>query len=203
MTLDFSNAFINIEKCGQVYLTLHPFYHQWLFYFILFSFLMGCCEQPEWRTWSFMAGKEDLVEYRKMLAPFPDKDVIYHMMSRVRMYMLFSHALKTINHKWIKYANNVVTLWVDVHKIVAFSWRNCDILVQNLLIKCNFSVNRGFYSNFIWNLWNEPLTLKKLSRFCLSYDRIKLDFIVLKVGIISIENATLSGTRYGVIRMTN
>ena len=29
-------------------------------------------------------------------------------------------------------------------------------------------------------------------RFCLSYDRFKLDFIVYKVDIISIENATLS-----------
>ena len=31
-------------------------------------------------------------------------------------------------------------------------------------------------------------------RFCLSYDRFKLDFIVYKVDIISIENATLSRT---------
>ena len=31
-------------------------------------------------------------------------------------------------------------------------------------------------------------------RFCLSYDRFKLDFIVFKVDIISIEHATLSRT---------
>ena len=31
-------------------------------------------------------------------------------------------------------------------------------------------------------------------RFCLSYDRFKLDFIVFKMDIISIENATLSRT---------
>ena len=31
-------------------------------------------------------------------------------------------------------------------------------------------------------------------KFCLSYDRFKLDFIVFKVDIISIENAMLSRT---------
>ena len=32
-----------------------------------------------------------------------------------------SHALKTIVHQWIEYANYVVTLCVEVHKNVAFS----------------------------------------------------------------------------------
>ena len=45
--------------------------------------------------------------------------------------------------------------------------------------------------HFIWNLWNEP---SASVRFCLWYDRFKLDFIVFKVDIISIENATLSRT---------
>ena len=31
-------------------------------------------------------------------------------------------------------------------------------------------------------------------KFCLSYDRFKRDFIVYKVDIVSIENATLSRT---------
>ena len=34
-------------------------------------------------------------------------------------------------------------------------------------------------------------------RLCLSYDRFKLDLIVFKVDIISIENATLSRTSSG------
>ena len=33
-------------------------------------------------------------------------------------------------------------------------------------------------------------------RFCLSYDHFKLDFIVLKVDIISIENASFHGRRF-------
>ena len=58
--------------------------------------------------------------------------------------------------------------------------------------------------HLLWVYRLEDLTLVVISyeiyemttsaRFCLSYDRFKLDFIVLKVDIISIENATLSRT---------
>ena len=76
-------------------------------------------------------------------------------------------------------------------------------IINEALIRCLILLNLGSYTigYFISNVLNKLRRVSQITyemttseRFCLSYDCLKWDFIVLKVVIISTENIRLSRT---------
>ena len=69
--------FINIEKCGQVYLSLNPLSFKIIDHFILISY--GLLWTTRMTNMIISDRKNRLSRIQKVTTPFLDKNVIYHM----------------------------------------------------------------------------------------------------------------------------
>ena len=87
---------------------------------------------------------------------------------------------------------------VENFKNTTWLWRTLGTLKMQILVTVwkNIKMHLSFQSMYKEDLTRVVISYEMTTtvRFCLSYDRFKLNLIAFKVNIISIENPTLSRT---------